>query len=82
MEARTCKRCLLREYDEADYQNKIEHVLKLMDSSEKVRDTLYEERLQVCKQCDRLIQGTCLICGCYVELRAASRMGSCPKGYW
>lgn len=77
-----CKRCLLREYDETDYREKIERVLKLMSEKEKVPAELYEKRLQVCGQCEKLVQGTCLSCGCYVELRAAGKMGSCPYRYW
>ena len=79
---RICKRCLLREYDETDYKEKIERVLKLMNDKEKVPPELYEKRLQVCGQCEKLVQGTCLSCGCYVELRAAARTGSCPYQYW
>ena len=79
---RICKRCLLREYDEKDYKEKIERVLKLMKEKEKVPGELYEKRLQVCGQCEKLAQGTCLSCGCYVELRAAARTGSCPCQYW
>ena len=79
---RICKRCLLREYDEKDYKEKIERVLKLMKEKEKVPGELYEKRLLVCGQCEKLAQGTCLSCGCYVELRAAARTGSCPCQYW
>ena len=40
--------------------------------------TLYEQRLTVCRSCDQLRNGTCRLCGCYVEARAAKRKMGCP----
>ncbi|MDY3745248.1 MAG: DUF6171 family protein [Lachnospiraceae bacterium] len=31
-----------------------------------------------CRQCDRLLNGMCRICGCFVEMRAAIKVKSCP----
>ncbi|MBR2950689.1 MAG: hypothetical protein IKC46_12660 [Lachnospiraceae bacterium] len=39
--------------------------------------SVYEQRLAVCKECDYLEVGTCLACGCYVELRAAVNKNKC-----
>lgn len=41
-------------------------------------DELYQARLSLCRECDRLRNGTCLLCGCYVEMRAAKKHMSCP----
>ena len=35
-------------------------------------------RLDRCRRCDFLQDGTCALCGCYVELRAAKRRMRCP----
>ena len=79
---RICKKCLLREFDEAAYKQKLEQVIKLMDRDVKAEDELYEKRLSVCKGCEKLSEGTCLSCGCYVELRAAVKKNRCPNKYW
>lgn len=41
-------------------------------------------RLECCRACDHLMSGTCALCGCYVELRAAKKAQCCPDvpGKW
>ena len=41
-----------------------------------VLDSMPEDNL--CLHCSHLVDGTCLLCGCYVEARAASRFSRCP----
>ncbi len=53
-----------------------------MDEELRAPEEEYERRLTLCKDCEKLLQGTCLACGCYVELRAAARGGHCPKKKW
>lgn len=77
-----CKRCLLYEYDEQAYRDKLERLISLMEESEKAEEALYQERLKRCKSCEKLVTGTCLVCGCYVELRAAAKGGRCPNHCW
>lgn len=79
---RICKKCLLREFDEETYRSKLGRVLELMDEDTKAAPELYEKRLAVCKECEKLSEGTCLGCGCYVELRAAVKKNKCPYKYW
>ncbi|CBK74094.1 hypothetical protein CIY_12720 [Butyrivibrio fibrisolvens 16/4] len=45
-------------------------------------DEEYEARLLVCRQCEKLNAGTCMSCGCYVELRAAAKISRCPNKKW
>lgn len=80
--ARVCKRCLLQEFNEKEYKEKLERYIVGLDSALKTPDALYAERLAVCKECDKLSEGTCLACGCYVELRAAAKESRCPKKKW
>ena len=44
----------------------------------------YKSRLDICKQCDNLVNGMCKICGCFVEVRAAVKNNYCPniEKYW
>ncbi|MBR6402667.1 MAG: hypothetical protein IKS48_04725 [Eubacterium sp.] len=77
-----CRKCLLKEYDEKAYKETIEQYIQRMGSDMRADDDIYRRRLDICKECDKLIQGTCQACGCYVELRAAAKTGRCPKKKW
>lgn len=80
-ERRTCRKCLLRELAEADAAM-IQKYKNAIKTDDQVGDKEYERRLSLCKECDLLNQGTCGACGCYVELRAASKAGRCPYKKW
>ncbi len=82
MDKRVCYRCLLREMSKADYEQQIGKYIAKIAANEKTDDTLYEYRLSVCKSCECLWDATCSACGCYVELRAASKKASCPHKKW
>ena len=46
-------------------------------------DAEYTARLEHCRTCPSLNAGTCMQCGCYVEMRAARLDMHCPKeGQW
>ena len=78
-----CKRCLLKDLaDSADVLAQVEKTRSFMTADEKAADALYEKRLSVCRECDRLIDATCLKCGCYVEIRAVAKGASCPARKW
>lgn len=80
---RVCKRCLTREMagQESVFRSLREYIDNL-DADIRAQDILYESRLQVCKECDMLLQGMCRSCGCYVELRAAVAKKGCPNRKW
>lgn len=79
---RICKKCLLIEANEEEYMEKLHKYIINLDKDVKADDILYQKRLTICKDCDRLESGTCQACGCYVELRAAVRKNRCPYKYW
>ena len=81
-ENRICKRCLLRDFDPKAYKETIEDYINRIKASDRTPEELYRERLNICTECDKLNQGTCQSCGCYVELRAASVNAGCPKKKW
>lgn len=60
----------------------IEKYKSAIKDCDKVKDAEYEQRLQICTQCDKLNEGTCNACGCYVELRAAAAAAHCPYRKW
>ncbi len=76
---RICTRCLLGEMaQERPLYQLIQERIALVNEEERVPTPEYARRLSVCKACDSLGQGTCLMCGCYVELRALKKHMSCP----
>lgn len=75
---RYCRKCLLREMDKEAYFQNMYTYIRNLPQEDKVSDEVYEERLARCKACDCLMDGMCRICGCYVEMRAAIRIRSCP----
>lgn len=60
----------------------IEKYKAAIKNEDRVSEAVYERRLAVCKECERLNSGTCAACGCYVELRALSPMSRCPYKKW
>ena len=82
MEKKPCLKCLLKEIDEEAYMQKLHRYIELLDADTKTAQKIYAERLNTCKECDFLEAGTCLACGCYVELRAAVKKSKCPYKKW
>ena len=81
---RFCRKCLTREMEQTEYFRTLHEYIAHLDADLKVDDEVYEERLALCKECEKLYQGMCRICGCYVELRAVMRKNGCPlvKPMW
>ena len=76
---RICKRCLLFQVpDMAELARVIQERIDLLPEDEKAAEQVMQDRLSLCKMCDHLNDGTCGLCGCYVELRAAKRHMHCP----
>ncbi|MGI6249665.1 MAG: DUF6171 family protein [Acutalibacteraceae bacterium] len=73
-----CKRCLLNEAAEADTLKSIRERIERLPDGEKADEGTYLRRLDECKNCDSLIAGVCMKCGCYVEFRAAFIRQKCP----
>ena len=74
-----CKRCLLLESAGANTLDDIRQRISKLSEKEKAQEDLYAKRLEMCKQCDELISGVCMKCGCYVEFRAAFKRQRCPN---
>ncbi|MBE5843711.1 MAG: hypothetical protein E7302_05945 [Butyrivibrio sp.] len=81
MDTRICKHCLLRDLG-GDQAEMIKKYKDAIDEADRVSTEKYEERLKICTECDKLLQGTCNACGCYVELRALGKEIHCPKKKW
>lgn len=75
---RYCRKCLTREMGRDEYFHSLHEYIENLDADLKVSPAIYEARLAKCKQCEKLLDGMCRICGCYVELRAAMKKNRCP----
>ena len=81
-EGTQCRRCLLKEAFPADYEKYVAGILKTIPPAGKAPEALYQARLAQCAACDQLNNGTCMGCGCLVELRAAYKKEKCPFRRW
>ena len=77
-----CRRCLLRDAFPQDYEKYVAGLLRAIVPALKADDETYSRRLALCAACDQLQNGTCMGCGCLVELRAAYRKEKCPFRIW
>ncbi len=76
---RMCKRCLLADMpDEAALAKSIRELIDLLPEEKRAPKEEIERRLSICRQCDHLQNGMCILCGCYVELRTAKNPMACP----
>ena len=71
-------RCLLFEAGQADMAQSVAEYVASLDESVRTPEEDYRARLSLCQECAELMNGTCRLCGCYVETRAAKRVQGCP----
>lgn len=74
-----CKKCLLREEAKEDYFVQLEQYIANLEEEVRVSQEEYERRLYICNACDKLYQGMCRLCGCFVELRCALKVRHCAE---
>lgn len=71
-------RCLLLEAGQADMARTVAEYVAGLDDSVRTPEEEYRARLSHCQDCPELMNGTCRLCGCYVETRAAKKGQQCP----
>ena len=71
-------RCLLFEAGQADMARTVAEYVASLDETIRTPEDAYRARLALCQECPELMNGTCRLCGCYVETRAAMRGQNCP----
>lgn len=79
-----CYKCLLEELNEGELLKTVKEMIEAIPEENRTDPEEYRRRLKICTGCDSLISGTCVKCGCYVELRAAGKNRTCPahKDMW
>ena len=75
-------RCLLKDFSKEQYEAIVINGLSSLPKEDLTSVEESSRRLSVCENCEKLNQGTCLACGCFVELWAAIKKGKCPYGKW
>ena len=78
MEHPFCIKCLLRELSDEVLLRGMEEALSMIPDLLRTPEDMYEKRLASCRECDELNRGTCMVCGCFVEVRAAYERMHCP----
>ena len=79
--SRICKKCLLRDLAKED-QKDLKKYLNAIKPADRASEELYEKRLDICRGCEKLVEATCVSCGCYVEYRAYAGVSRCPEKKW
>ncbi len=70
-------RCLLEDVW-PDMARSVQEYLSLLPSSQKTPESVRMQRLAHCRACNMLLDGTCRLCGCYVEARTGRAASACP----
>lgn len=79
MTIRPCRRCLLQDMpDQAALAASLRELIALIPEEDRAPTALVRRRLDACRACAHLRQGTCGLCGCYVEHRAERKAAFCP----
>lgn len=62
----------------------LHNYLNQIDAEDRIKESLYDDRLKKCSQCRNHINGMCRLCGCFVTIRAAHKDHYCPAviRYW
>ncbi len=76
--AKPCTRCLLEEAGKGDIYAMVQRCIAKLPENQRTAPQEYERRLKLCGECEHISGGTCLKCGCYVQLRAAKAEAHCP----
>ncbi|MBP3235161.1 MAG: hypothetical protein J6M65_12165 [Eubacterium sp.] len=78
---RVCRKCLI--YDAAEEASgEIDKYLARIHPEDLVEDEVFKARIEACGVCEMLMGATCKACGCFVEFRANTKYGTCPKNKW
>lgn len=72
-----CRKCLLADLDDKELASLIREAILSVPEAERVPDNVYQARLLKCRNCEMLLNGTCLRSGYFAEVRAVRKQASC-----
>ncbi len=76
-----CRKCLLEGIDEKGLREYLDGYAASLPLEIRTPEAEYKRRLSLCEECERRIQYTCTLCGCYIQARAAKKRQKCPIPY-
>jgi len=84
LDKRFCRKCLTEGLSDKEYYKTISNYISNIPEELKTPEDIYAARLESCSKCQYLMNGLCRLCGCFVEIRAASIKNYCPNKipYW
>lgn len=80
-----CRKCLLEDMENQQaLLASIRELIGALPDEKRADEETRKIRLACCRECSHLKEGTCGLCGCFVELRAAKNWMHCPDtpGKW
>ena len=81
-ENRICRQCEILSELPKDVTSYAKKLYDLLPKKERADEGLMQDRISVCKECERREMSTCLECGCYIEIRVMKKASRCPKRKW
>lgn len=75
---RSCRTCLFDNFSREQFAQNIQEYIESLSPEEKAGERLYEQRLELCNDCEQCLEGLCRVCGCFVRARAAKKRSYCP----
>lgn len=73
-----CRLCTGHDFSEDAMRPQIDAYLAALPEELLVAEEAYARRLAACYGCQRQTGGMCVLCGCYVRVRAAKKTQACP----
>lgn len=73
-----CRRCLDARVPEGELIAYLDRYVSELPGTIRASEDVYLSRLRLCAECAHFRQATCVLCGCYVQARAAKRNQRCP----
>lgn len=74
-----CRKCLEEDVDIRDLVKHLDEYVNTLPEHIRTSPEEYARRLAICAECDRRAGINCMLCGCYIQARAAKRMMQCPN---
>lgn len=84
MNLRDCKKCMPSGLSDTEYYKSVSGYISNIPDELRTPKETYDYRLDQCIRCKYLVNGLCRLCGCFVEIRAATIKNYCPNkiAYW
>lgn len=74
-----CPRCVAPGAGSEALTQTLRELVEALPEDRRADEAVRLARLSACRACEWLAEGTCVLCGCYVEYRAAQKHRRCPK---